>query len=63
VAAEFLGHTSIEMTARIYTHSSTESFESARLMIDNLANNGTENGRIETQKYLPNVARGTENTA
>jgi integrase len=34
VAKELLGHTTIEMTARIYTHASVESFENARSMID-----------------------------
>lgn len=34
VAREFMGHSSIEMTSRIYTHSSKESFESALDKID-----------------------------
>jgi integrase len=34
VAKELLGHSSIEMTARIYTHSSEESFENARRLMD-----------------------------
>ncbi|MDR0886455.1 MAG: site-specific integrase, partial [Clostridiales Family XIII bacterium] len=34
VAKELMGHSSIEMTANIYTHSSLDAFESARSMID-----------------------------
>jgi integrase len=37
VAARFMGHTSIELTARIYTHASEAAFENARDLMDKVA--------------------------